>query len=116
MGVACCYQNRNAILSSALSYLTLKHPITILQTFLGKDHTQIECDSSHALIERKTKQSTINLPSDFIAAVSSARSKPFALDVQNLNYSFFFNYDDPDVCIYKSIRPGIKLFFFNIMQ
>lgn len=102
----CGYQNRNAILSSALSQITKKYPVIIYQKFLVKGHTQMEVDSSHALIERKKKEGTINVSIDFIKAVEGARSKPFPLEVKNLTHDFFNNYDDPGVCIYKSIRPG----------
>lgn len=103
----CGYQNRNAILSSALCQFAMKHAVTIIQKFLVKGHTQMECDSSHALIERATRNKTINLPSDFIAAIQTARANPFPLGVQSLSHEFFLNYDDPNIMMYSSIRPGI---------
>lgn len=102
----CGYQNRNAILSSALSQLAIKCSATIIQKFLVKGHTQMECDSSHALIERKTKGMTVNVPDDFVEAVKTARTNPFPLDVHNLEHTFFSNYDDPELMPYNSIRPG----------
>lgn len=104
----CGYQNRNAILSSALSQLAIQYSLTIVQKFLIKGHTQMEVDSSHALIERKTKGMTVNIPNDFVDAVKNARSNPFPLDVQSLNYTYFSNYEAIDVMTYESIRPGIK--------
>lgn len=102
----CGYQNRNAILSSALSQLAMESTVTIIQKFLVKGHTQMECDSSHALIERKTKGMTVDIPNDFVEAVKAARSDPFPLDVHNLEHTFFYNYDDPEIMSYESIRPG----------
>lgn len=67
----------------------------------------MECDSSHALIEREARDKTVNLPIDFVEAVSTARSKPFPLDVELLTHDYFQNYEDPGILIYKSIRPGI---------
>lgn len=106
----CCYQNRNAVLSSALSNLAVKHSLTIYQKYLVKGHTHMECDSSHSLIERETKKKTINVPEDFIDAVSTARSRPFPLDVVKLTHHFFHNYAAPDLISYKSIRPGKNYF------
>lgn len=104
----CGYQNRNAVLANALSQFATKHQVTIVQKFLVKGHTQMECDSSHALIERATKGKTINLSSDFINAIKEARTNPFPLDVKNLTHDFFLNFDDPNVMKYNSIRPGMR--------
>lgn len=105
----CGYQNRNAILSSALSRLAIKYSVTIVQKFLVKGHTQMECDSSHALIERKTRGMTVDVPNDFVEAVKAARSNPFPLTVESLDYTFFSKYDDPEIMSYESIRPGINI-------
>ena len=48
----CGYQNGNNILSNALSRLSCQCNITIEQKYLEKGHTQMECDSTHSLIER----------------------------------------------------------------
>ncbi len=112
----CCYQNRNAILSNALLYLAVKHSITIFQKYLVKGHTHMECDSSHSLIERETKRKIVNVPDDFIDAVSTARSQPFPLDVVKLTHHFFHNYAAPDLLAYKSIRPGKIYPSRNIIQ
>ncbi|KAJ8930507.1 hypothetical protein NQ314_016691 [Rhamnusium bicolor] len=71
-----------------------------------KGHTQMECDSSHSLIERHLKGPDIFLPTDYISVIRSARRKPKPLDVQYLYHSFFLNYEDPDITRYKSLRPG----------
>lgn len=102
----CGYQNRNAILASALYNLSQKYRITIIQKYLIKGHTHMECDSSHALIERKTRKMTIDSPIEFVNAVKNARKKPFPLDVQHLTHTFFLNYEEPEIQIFKSIRPG----------
>ncbi|CAH2002174.1 unnamed protein product [Acanthoscelides obtectus] len=49
----CTYQNRNTIMSNALLHLAMDLNVTIEQKFLIKGHTQMECDSVHATIERK---------------------------------------------------------------
>lgn len=48
----CGYQNRNAVMANALSYFATKNNLCTEQKFLEKGHTQMECNSAHALIER----------------------------------------------------------------
>ena len=48
----CTYQNRNSILSSALSDLANELNIEINQKYLVRGHTQMEVDSVHSTIER----------------------------------------------------------------
>ena len=102
----CGYQNRNSILANALSYFSAKHGVCVQQKFLEKGHTQMECDSTHALIERKLKGRQITLPSQYVSVIKESRKKPFPLDVQYLSYDFFINYDDKSIIRYESIRPG----------
>lgn len=85
----CGYQNRNAVLSNALLNIAVKHSTTIYQKYLEKGHTQMECDSTHATIERKLKNININLPSQFTDYIAHARKKPFPFEVQLLNYNYF---------------------------
>lgn len=49
----CGYQNRNVNLSNALSALAKNKDLEIYQYYLEKGHTQMECDSIHACIEKK---------------------------------------------------------------
>lgn len=102
----CGYQNRNSTLSNALSYFAFKNGVTIQQKFLEKGHTQMECDSTHALIERRLKGRDITLPCQYATIIRESRKKPFPLDVQYLSYDFFKNYDDKLITRYESIRPG----------
>lgn len=109
----CGYQNRNAVLSNALSGLAVKHQITIVQKYLEKGHTQMQCDSTHSLIERKIKGKKVHIPSNFVSLVEEARTKPKKLDVVHLSHGFFLNYDSKNLR-YNSIRPG-KCFFLFIL-
>jgi len=52
----CTAKNRNCILSNALLHLSIKYKISITQKYLGKGHTQMECDSVHSVIDRKLKK------------------------------------------------------------
>uniref|UniRef100_A0A6P7GR70 Uncharacterized protein LOC114345767 isoform X3 n=1 Tax=Diabrotica virgifera virgifera TaxID=50390 RepID=A0A6P7GR70_DIAVI len=103
---SCGYQNKNVILSNALSILATQFDIEIEQKFLEKGHTQMECDSSHSLIERRLKGKDIFLPTDYINIIKDARKKPMPLEVEYLDHSYFLNFDNPNLMRYNSIRPG----------
>ncbi|XP_050518028.1 uncharacterized protein LOC126892515 [Diabrotica virgifera virgifera] len=105
----CTYQNRNNILSNALSAFSVKYQIVITQKFLEPGHTQMECDSVHSAIETKLKHREIHLPSDYASATKEARSKPFPYEVKLVDYQFFKNYANEDTWRYTSIRPGRKV-------
>ncbi|KAJ6642910.1 hypothetical protein Bhyg_07866 [Pseudolycoriella hygida] len=95
-------------MANALRLLAMKYKTTITQKFLEVGHTHMECDSTHACIERKSKGMTFDLPSDFVSAIVTARDKPFPFFVEHLTHSFFRNYDDQEFLTLKSIRPGKK--------
>nr|CAI5838723.1 unnamed protein product [Callosobruchus analis] len=105
---SCGYQNKNSILSNALSLLATRFNVTIEQKYLEKGNTQMESNSTHSLIERRLKGKYIYLPTDYINIIKDARRKPFSLDVEYLSHSFFLNYEDPNCKRYNSIRPGNK--------
>lgn len=105
----CCYQNRNCILSNALLNYSIKKKVLIEQKYLEKGHTQMECDAVHSLIERKLKNRNIELPSDYVKLTKEARTKPFPLEVVDVNHDFFLDYADQKNWIYNSIRPGRKV-------
>lgn len=102
----CTYQNRNVTMSNALLNLAMQMKITIYQKILEKGHTQMECDSMHAAIERKVRGKDIYSPAGYIHACLLARLKPKRYHVEYLNHSYFKNFDD--VKFYNSIRPGKK--------
>lgn len=67
----CTAQNRNSVLSNALLHLSIKYNIT--QKYLGKGHTQMECNSVHSVIERKMKKTDHYLPSQLCHLATEAR-------------------------------------------
>ncbi|CAG9822236.1 unnamed protein product [Phaedon cochleariae] len=105
---SCGYQNKNNILSNSLSLLATKYSVTIEQKYLEKGHTQMECDSTHSLIERRLKGKYIYLPTDYINIIREARKKPFPLDVEYLDHLYFLNFEDTNCKRYNSIRPGSR--------
>lgn len=104
----CCYQNRNVVMGNALFQYCLKNDIIIEQKFLEKGHSQMECDSVHAMIEKKLKNRFIHLPSDYINVTREARRNPFPLDTYYATHDFFKDYSQVSTWSYNSIRPGKK--------
>lgn len=101
----CGHQNRNRVLSSALSDLSQRNKIIIEQLYLEKGHTMMEVDSVHSTIERYIKP-PIYAPSDYVVRMQQARPRnPY--DVKSIHYDFFLNYEELP-SNFKSIRPGKK--------
>jgi hypothetical protein len=110
----CAAQNRNATMANALLYLAEKYEVCITQKILEKGHTQMECDSVHAIIERKLKNQDIYLPSDYARLCEKSRRKQKLQNEKLINpyevkcpdYTFFINYGDKNNLKYESIRLG----------
>lgn len=102
----CTYQNRNATLANALLNYSVDSNTEIIQKFLEVGHTQMECDSVHSCIERKSKGRDIHLPSDYLRISREARNKPNPYEVKSMHHTDFKNFTVQDFHRYKSIRPG----------
>lgn len=102
----CGYQNKNSVLSNALLSLSVHKNICIYQKYLEKGHTQMEADSVHALIERKLKNKSIYLPSNYCRITEEARQKkPYK--VKNISHGFVKDYSQNQK--FAFIRPGKKV-------
>ena len=65
----------------------------------------MEVDSVHSNIERAAKHMNINLPSDYINVIRSARkANPGRYNVGYLDFPFFRDYKS--ICVIKSIKPS----------
>lgn len=104
----CTSQNRNKTLSNALLSYSEEKKVEIEQKFLVKGHTQMEVDSVHSLIERKLKNKSIHLPSDFLRITKEARCTPEPYRVKELTFDFTKNYGGKNLLVYDNIRPGKK--------
>lgn len=100
----CTYQNRNVTLANALLSLSYQYNVTIIQKFLVKGHTNMECDSVHATIEKKLKNKTISIPNDYHRITMEARVNPKPYEVVSPTFQFFHNFNMH--LVYESIRPG----------
>ena len=102
----CTYQTRNAILSKALQKFAVDHQKIVVQKFLEKGHTYMECDSVHSAIERAISGADIFVPSDYVRKIKSARVKGEPYDVEYVDYTFFKEFSK--VSNLTTIRPGKK--------
>ncbi|KAL4126158.1 hypothetical protein QTP88_010384 [Uroleucon formosanum] len=102
----CGYQNRNSILSNALLHLSVVRKVTIIQKYLEKGHTQMECDSAHSTIERNYRNIDVYLPSQYSIHTIAARKFPMPYRSRLLDHTFFKDFSNEKMMVYKSIRPG----------
>jgi len=104
----CTAQNRNSIMANALIHFAINQKRTIVQKYLEKGHTQMECDSVHSAVETKLKNRAIHLPSDYSTICTEARTKPFPYNSKYITHEFFRDYAEKTLTRYDSIRPGKK--------
>lgn len=84
----CTAQNRNVFMSNALSNMAIQKQITIIQKFLEKGYTQMECDSMYSTIERHLKTKEIYNPKGYVLACLKARKKkPY--NVEFMDHTYF---------------------------
>nr|CAH7752982.1 unnamed protein product [Callosobruchus chinensis] len=102
----CGAQNRNSTLSNALLNFSVENNVCIIQKYLEKGHTQMECDSMHSTIERKISGRVINVPADYVNLLKTARINPRPYEVQYLDHTYFKNFSE--INFVNSIRPGRK--------
>lgn len=91
-------------MANALLYFAVTHDVQVEHKYLIKGHTQMECDSVHATIERQIRDKDIYVPFEFVKYTQEARKEPFPYEVRYLSHNFFLNYDS--IQFYDSIRPG----------
>lgn len=88
----CGGQNRNQNVAAVLLYTVQStgHLQVIEQNFLEKEHTYMECDSMHSVIEFAQKNSSLFCVSAWKTIIEVARRKnPYK--VHQLNYTDFFD-------------------------
>lgn len=103
----CSAQNRNVTLANAFQHFCIENEMVIIQKYLVKGHSQMECDSVHSTIERKKKK-CIYSPSNYVEIIKDARKNsknPYK--VKFIDHRFFNDYSE--IKYYSSIRPGRKV-------
>lgn len=104
----CSAQNRNALLSNVLLNYSMRNRTEIIQKYLVKGHSQMECDSVHSSIEARKKNRDIYSPSNYVQVIEESRrhSKSGPYKVKYVDHTFFLNYSH--LKYFTSIRPGKK--------
>lgn len=100
----CGYQNKCTTIANSLLQLVVEKKVPIEQKYLTPGHTQMECDSMHSLIERRTK-CDIFTPREYMVAMEMARETPSAYKVTEVQH---FNVKKLSSDFVKSVRPGKK--------
>ncbi|KAL7865196.1 hypothetical protein SRHO_G00104430 [Serrasalmus rhombeus] len=76
----------------------------IIQKYLERGHTQMECDAVHSARERRLKDQDVRVPAENIIHMKKARTKPTPLEVKCLDHAFFSDFSKLKLC--RSPRPG----------
>ena len=77
----CTYQNRCVQLSNALLFFAMKYNKQVIEKYVVRDHTQMEVDSVHALIERSVRRKDIYTP-----ACYRLSGDPKVVNISQLKY------------------------------
>ena len=102
----CGYQNKCATIANSLLQLVVdkKKSAKRVEISHSRPHPNIECDSIHSLIERRTK-CDIFTPREYVLAMEMAREIPSAYKVTEVQFSDAKNLSGDYL---KSVRPGKK--------
>lgn len=90
----CVPQNKNSMLFSMYNVLSCKYGIKIVHTYLEKGHTQMECDSIHAFIERRCSKQTLCTPSAFFGVIRTAKVKPPFYELVKMTQTDIFDFKE----------------------
>lgn len=68
----CSAQNRNSLLSNTLLHYCITNDCEIIQKYLVKGHSQMECDSVHATIENRKRNREMFSPSNYVQIIQDS--------------------------------------------
>jgi len=89
---SCSGQNKNQYLYTMYFALAMRLKINIIHRYLEKGHTQMECDSVHARVEKKIKKQEVFVPSQYYGFMKTAKVKKPAYQIHEVKQSDIFNY------------------------
>ncbi|KAE8739577.1 hypothetical protein FOCC_FOCC014920 [Frankliniella occidentalis] len=91
---SCSGQNKNQFLYSMYYLAARRYNIKIIHRYLEKGHTQMECDSVHAQIERKTRHIDIFTPAQWYGYIKSAKVQKPQYIVKELDQEIILSFKD----------------------
>lgn len=94
MSDGCGGQQKNSIFATMCLNLVQTHPTlqTIDHKFFETGHTEMECDSIHSKIEKKSKFVPVYTPEGWAQIIRSARSNPFPFEVKTMMFDDFLDF------------------------
>lgn len=94
MSDSCGGQNKNSIFAAMCLYLIQTHPTLekIRHSFFEPGHSEMECDSIHSKIEKKSKHVPVYVPEGWAQIIRMARNKPFPFVVRKMTFDDFLNF------------------------
>ncbi|KAL7379593.1 hypothetical protein ABVT39_002008 [Epinephelus coioides] len=76
----------------------------VIQKFLQRGHTQMECDSVHSIIAGTYMSLCLSLLSEYAAVIRGASFIPRPYQVRYVDHTFFMDFSQVNLC--KSIQSG----------
>lgn len=94
MSDGCGGQQKNSIFAEMCVSLLKTHPTLELidHKFFQTGHTEMECDSIHSKIEKKSKYTPVYTPDGWAQIIHTARSSPSPFQVNMLTYDDFYDF------------------------
>ncbi|KAK3910145.1 putative ATP-dependent RNA helicase DHX34 [Frankliniella fusca] len=111
---SCSGQNKNQFLYTMYYMVAMKYQVNIIHRYLEKGHTQNECDSVHARIEKKIKKEEIFVPSQYYGAMKTAKVKKPAYQVYEMQSSDIYSFRELAKFMKWSSIPVTKVREMNI--
>lgn len=95
MSDSCGGQNKNRIFAAMCLLLIQIHPTVekIRHSFFEPGHSEMECDSIHSKIEKKSKHVPVYVPEGWAQIIRMARHNPFPFVVKKMTYDEFLNFN-----------------------
>ncbi|KAK3915284.1 Lon protease [Frankliniella fusca] len=91
---SCSGQNKNQFLYSMYYLASRKFNVNITHRYLEKGHTQMECDSVHAQIEKKTKKVDVFTPMQWYGYIRTAKVQKPAYIVKEIDQKTILSFKD----------------------
>lgn len=94
MSDSCGGQNKNTVIAALCVFLlkTIPNLKSIRHSFFEPGHSEMECDSMHAKIEKSVKNVPVYVPEGWAQVIRGARINPQPFVVNRLTYSDFMNF------------------------
>ncbi|KAG8173504.1 hypothetical protein JTE90_027253 [Oedothorax gibbosus] len=94
MSDSCGGQSKNSIFAAMCLHLVQIHPTVkkIWHSFFQPGHSEMECDSIHSKIEKKSKNVSVYVPEGWAQIIRKARHNPFPFVLKKMNYDEFLNF------------------------